>query len=88
MPRTRRQPDRDLPHPGTVQEGSRPTAPQVDTDDLPEILDRICKQHSVSFNQEDTLRQKQAFPFMSPGVGRVPHTRTPIHRIHAPGIQG
>ena len=40
--------------------------PAVEQDDIPEFLDRICKQHSVSFTKEDTLRQKQAFPFMSP----------------------
>jgi hypothetical protein len=40
--------------------------PAVEKADIPEFLDRICQQHSVSFTKADTLRQKQAFPFMSP----------------------
>lgn len=39
--------------------------PAVDTDDLPDFLDKICKQHSVTFTQEDDLRNKQAFTYMS-----------------------
>ncbi|WP_157155925.1 hypothetical protein [Diaminobutyricimonas sp. LJ205] len=57
--------------------------PHVDKDDLPEVLDRICKQQSVSFTQEDTLRQKQAFPFMSPEWENFhTHARQTIESMH------
>jgi len=39
--------------------------PGVENDDLPDFMDRICKQHSVSFDQNDGLRQRQAFPYKS-----------------------
>ena len=57
--------------------------PAVEQGDLPEFLDRICKQHSVSFTKEDTLRQKQAFPFMSPEWDEFhDHARQPIESLH------
>jgi hypothetical protein len=34
----------------------------IEEDDLPSFMDKICKQHSVSFHQSDGLRQRQAFP--------------------------
>ena len=39
--------------------------PHVSEDDLPEFLDRICTQHSVSISKSDGLRQRQAFPYKS-----------------------
>lgn len=39
--------------------------PGVEKDDLPEFLDRICKQHSVSFTEDDNLHQKQTLPYQS-----------------------
>ncbi|QNE46581.1 hypothetical protein F1C58_06445 [Glaciihabitans sp. INWT7] len=58
--------------------------PGVDQADIPEFLDRICKQHSVSFTKEDTLRQKQAFPFMSEEWDEFhDHARQSIESLHS-----
>lgn len=57
--------------------------PEVDAHDLPEHLDRICRQHSVSFSQKDTLRQKQAFTFMSDEWEQFhDHARQSIESMH------
>jgi hypothetical protein len=60
----------------------RPRA-EVEGDDIPAILDRICKQHSVSFTQKDTLRQKQAFSYMSKEWDDFhDHARQSIESMH------
>ena len=40
--------------------------PSVDEADIPDFLDKICIQHSVSFNTAGMRRQKQAFQYGSP----------------------
>jgi hypothetical protein len=58
--------------------------PAVEQADIPEFLDRICQQHSVSFTKEDNLRQKQAFPFMSPEWDEFhDHARQSIESLHS-----
>ncbi|MCU1471005.1 MAG: hypothetical protein JWQ39_2154 [Glaciihabitans sp.] len=37
----------------------------IEEENLPSFMDKICKQHSVSFHQSDGLRQRQAFPYKS-----------------------
>lgn len=39
--------------------------PGIELDDVPEFLDRICQQHSVSLTEEGTLWQQQGFGFVS-----------------------
>ena len=56
----------------------------MEQDDIPEFLDRICQQHSVSFTKEDTLRQKHTFPFMSPEWDEFhDHARQSIESLHS-----
>jgi len=58
--------------------------PDVEQNDTPEFLDRICQKHSVLFTTEDTLRQKQAFPFMSPEWDEFHnHARQSIESLHS-----
>jgi len=38
---------------------------EVDPDQVPEFPEKICTQHSVSFNESDGMRQKQAFAYKS-----------------------
>ncbi len=58
--------------------------PGIEQDDIPEFLDRVCQQHSVSFTREDPLRQKQAFPFMSPEWDEFHHhARQSIESPHS-----
>jgi hypothetical protein len=52
--------------PKPIDSGDGRTLPAVDLEDTPDILDKICQQHSVSFEREDGMRQKQAFDYMSP----------------------
>jgi hypothetical protein len=37
----------------------------IEEEDLPSFIDKICRQHSVSFDPSDGLRQRQAFPYKS-----------------------
>ncbi|WP_157509319.1 hypothetical protein [Glaciibacter superstes] len=37
--------------------------PSVDQEDVPDFLDKICRQHSVSFEEANIRRQKQAFDY-------------------------
>ncbi|PPL19216.1 hypothetical protein [Microterricola pindariensis] len=37
--------------------------PAVDSEDLPDFADKICRQHSVSFQSANSRRQKQAFDY-------------------------
>jgi hypothetical protein len=47
-----------------VERASR-TLVEVAEEDLPDIVDKICQQHSVSFAKEDNIRQNQAFEYRS-----------------------
>ena len=40
--------------------------PRIAEDDLPEYPDKICIQHSVTFDKHDGLRDRQAFTYGSP----------------------
>jgi len=48
-----------------LNERASRTLPEVAKEDLPDVLDKICQQHSVSFTKEDTLRHDQAFVYKS-----------------------
>ena len=62
--------------------------PHVDDEDLPSFADKICTQHSVSFNQEDGLREKQAFDYRSPEWDTFhKHARNSIESLNA-GVKG
>jgi len=49
-----------------LKERASRTLPAVDPEDLPDVVDKICAQHSVSFAKEDGLQQNQAFAYKSP----------------------
>ena len=48
-----------------LNERASRTLPEVAAEDLPDIVDKICRQHSVSFTKEETLRQDQKFVYKS-----------------------
>ncbi len=54
-----------LPGKPTQMSPIRAADPGVANENLPDFLDKICKQHSVTFTEQDDIRQKQAFPYMS-----------------------
>jgi hypothetical protein len=58
--------------------------PSVDDEDTPDVLDKICKQHSVSFNSAEFRRQKQAFSYGSEEWERFhTHARNSIESLNA-----
>ncbi len=58
--------------------------PSVAEDDVPDFLDRICRQHSVTFTPEDNLDQNQAFPYMSEEWEEFhQHARNSIESLNA-----
>ena len=57
--------------------------PGVEKQDLPEFLDKICRQHSVTFSQQDLIRQKQALPYQSKEWNEFhDHARQSIESMH------
>jgi len=57
--------------------------PGVDPEDVPEFLDNICTQHSVTFTEQDTIRQKQALPYQSKEWDNFhTHARQSIESLH------
>jgi hypothetical protein len=46
--------------------GISSASPRIAEDDLPEYPDKICIQHSVTFDKHDGLRDRQAFTYGSP----------------------
>lgn len=57
--------------------------PGVNPEDVPEFLDDICKQHSVTFTEEDVLRQRQAFRYQSQEWEEFQtHARHSIESLH------
>ena len=57
--------------------------PGVNPEDVPEFLDDICRQHSVTFTAEDNLRQTQAFTYQSKEWEAFhTHARQSIESLH------
>jgi hypothetical protein len=57
--------------------------PGVEKQDLPEFFDKICRQHSVTFSQQDLIRQKQALPYQSKEWNEFhDHARQSIESMH------
>lgn len=57
--------------------------PGVNPEDVPESLDEICRQHSVTFTEQDLLRQKQAFQYQSKEWEKFQtHARQSIESLH------
>lgn len=57
--------------------------PGVNPEDVPEFLDKICKQHSVQFTEEDLIRQRQAFQYQSQEWEEFQtHARQSIESLH------
>lgn len=57
--------------------------PDVNPEDVPEFLDDICKQHSVTFSEEYLVRQRQAFRYQSQEWDEFQtHARQSIESLH------
>ena len=57
--------------------------PEVNPEDVPEFLDEICRQHQVTFAEQDLIRQKQAFPYQSREWEKFQtHARQSIESLH------
>ncbi|MCY7404867.1 MAG: hypothetical protein LH475_09645 [Cryobacterium sp.] len=57
--------------------------PDPNPEDVPEFLDDIWRQHSVTFTEHDTIRQKQAFPHQSKEWDNFhTHARQSIESLH------
>lgn len=67
-----------------AKEAADKPRPGVASEDLPDFFDKICKQHSVTFTEQDDIRQKQAFPYMSPEWETFHrHARNSIESLNA-----
>lgn len=58
--------------------------PRVEEEDVPEFVPEICRQHSVSMNAEDGIRNKQGMAYRSKEFDRFhKHARNSIESLNA-----
>jgi hypothetical protein len=57
--------------------------PGVEQDDVPEFLDAICRQHSVTFTEDELIRTRQALPYQSKEWDDFQrHARQSVESLH------